>query len=272
MPSEIEFARKIYKKELNLNNEKTMREKAEQMAKNAEMKIQQAKEKERKYQENLEFQKKNNPNFRDYDENPLTIQSYEEFFVLSLFIPSLAFSACFIGLLEKLYKPNSSDFHFLLIILPIGWICIAYLFQKTHFSHHKIKFTNKCIEFYDYGKLKRQCEIIENKMAKPFFIYCDVSDKKQTFVFVYFLVILIGFFIYKPIMITIVYISFCFSYILIKFLFYLFLNKTLKGFSVFSFIQISNPIGTAFRSPLSIRYFVIYLYNDEIFFTKKYKH
>ena len=39
MPSEIEFARKIYKKELNLNNEKTMREKAEQMAKNAEMKI-----------------------------------------------------------------------------------------------------------------------------------------------------------------------------------------------------------------------------------------
>ena len=95
-----------------MNNEKTMLEKAEQMAKNAEMKIQQAKEKERKYQQNLEFQKKNNPNFRDYDENPLTIQSYEEFFVLSLFIPSLAFSACFIGLLEKLYKPNSSDFHF----------------------------------------------------------------------------------------------------------------------------------------------------------------
>ena len=44
-------------KGLNLNNEKIMREKAEQMAKNAEMKIQKAQTKEAKYQQWLENKK-----------------------------------------------------------------------------------------------------------------------------------------------------------------------------------------------------------------------
>lgn len=71
-------------KGLNLNNEKIMREKAEQMTKNAEMKIQKAQTKEAKYQQWLENKKQNDPNFRDYDENPLIIKSYEKFFVLTL--------------------------------------------------------------------------------------------------------------------------------------------------------------------------------------------
>lgn len=68
--------------------ENDIKQKAEQLRKNAEAKIQQAQIKEQKYQQWLENQKKNNPNFRDYDENPLIIQSYEEFFVFNI--------ACFI--------------------------------------------------------------------------------------------------------------------------------------------------------------------------------
>ena len=68
--------------------ENDIKQKAEQLRKNAEAKIQQAQIKEQKYQQDLEFQKKNNPNFRDYDENSLIIQSYEEFFVFNI--------ACFI--------------------------------------------------------------------------------------------------------------------------------------------------------------------------------
>ena len=72
-----------------MNNEKTMQEKVEQMAKNAEMKIQQTKEKERKYQENLEFQKKNNPNFRDYDKDPIIIKNIDEIFSSSVVVVAL---------------------------------------------------------------------------------------------------------------------------------------------------------------------------------------
>ncbi|MBQ9876644.1 MAG: hypothetical protein IJM31_06155 [Campylobacter sp.] len=247
-----------------MNNEKIMREKAEQMAKNAEMKIQQAQLKEQKYQQELEFQKKNNPNFRDYDKEPLIIQSYEEFFVLSLFFPSLMIGGFFYSLLEKFNGTNVDNFIWL-IIFPILWISIVFIFQRTHFSRHKIKFTNRYVEFYDYGKLKRQCEIIENKMAKPFFTCCDVSNRKDTIVIIYFMIMLVIFLFYKPILTIGLAVFFCFSYIFIRFFFYMFLNKSLKGFKIFPSIQIDNPVKTAIGSPLSIRYFMIYLYNDEIY-------
>lgn len=74
--------------------ENDIKQRAEQLRKNAEAKIQQAQIKEQKYQQWLENQKQNNPNFRDYDENPLIIQSYEEFFVLTLL--SSSFISCLI--------------------------------------------------------------------------------------------------------------------------------------------------------------------------------
>ncbi|MDA3076661.1 CCDC34 family protein [Campylobacter sp. JMF_04 NA10] len=248
-----------------MDNEKIMREKAEQMTKKAEMKIQQAKEKETKYQQWLKNKKQTDPNFRDYDANPLIIQSYEEFFVFSLFVPSLMISGIFYNLFEKLYLANSGNLDIWLILFPICWISIIFMFQKTHFSHHKIKFTNRYIEFYDYGKLKRRCEIVENKMAKPFFTCCDVSNHKQNIVTMYFMIMLVVFLFYKPILIVSLAVSFCFSYIFIRFFFYIFLNKSLKGFEIFSSIQIDNPAKTAIGSPLSIRYFMIYLYSDEIY-------
>ncbi|MBR4141701.1 MAG: hypothetical protein IKR42_07970, partial [Campylobacter sp.] len=84
--------------------ENDIKQRAEQLKKNAEAKIQKAQIKEQKYQQDLEFQKKNNPNFRDYDENPLIIQSYEEFFVLVMFMSSLMLSGMFFYICKDLYK------------------------------------------------------------------------------------------------------------------------------------------------------------------------
>ncbi|MDA3056116.1 MULTISPECIES: hypothetical protein [unclassified Campylobacter] len=254
-----------------MNNQNKMRERAEQLKKNAEAKIQKAQLKEQKYQQDLEFQKKNNPNFRDYDKDPLIIQSYEEFFVLSLFMPSGILSAYFYELLEDFYKFNSVSFNIIWLIIPLAWILIAYLFQKTHFSKHKIKFTNQYIEFIDNGKLKKQCEIIENKLVKPFFTSCNINNKIPMIAFVYCMILLAIFLYYKGakffITIFVMLIFFCFFYILIKFLFYLFLNKSLKGFLVFPFIQVTDKSFTAPGHGIlfSARYFLVYLYNDEIY-------
>gem|GEM_PF-1056839 len=99
-----------------MNNEKTMREKAEQMAKNAEMKIQQAKEKERKYQENLEFQKKNNPNLRNYDENPIIIKDYKpQVNLIGIFLMILAFV---ILCITKPEKVNGFTILSLMVAIP----------------------------------------------------------------------------------------------------------------------------------------------------------
>ena len=141
--------------------ENDIKQRAEQLRKNAEAKIQQAQIKEQKYQQWLENQKQNNPNFRDYDENPLIIQSYEEFFVLTLL--SSSFISCLIlfGLLENLwdYGTIEDKVFFWFSLIPITYIVIVAIFQKFKFKNHKIKFTNRYIEFYDYGKLKRQCKI-----------------------------------------------------------------------------------------------------------------
>lgn len=122
--------------------ENDIKQKAEQLRKNAEAKIQQAQIKEQKYQQWLENQKKNNSNFRDYDENPLIIQSYEEFFVLTLLVSFFLFACILAGMLNEL-----------------RWR----------------------IEFYDYGKLKRQCKILEEKLARPFFAQCTMKKSINVF-------------------------------------------------------------------------------------------
>lgn len=63
--------------------------------------------------------------------------------------------------------------------------------------------------------------------------------------------------------------SFYFSNLLIKLFFYLFINFSLKGFKIFPFINIADK---SYTTPsaysgigLTARYFMIYLYNDEIY-------
>ena len=252
-----------------MNNEKRMREKAEQMAKNAEMKIQKAQLKEQKYQQDLEFQKKNNPNFRDYDKEPLIIQSYEKFFVLTLFLSSLMFSGVFYWLVKDLYDGVNLQYSnfWKFGIFPTIYIIIVAIFQKFKFKNHTIKFTNKYIEFYDDGKLKRQCEIIYDELARPFFtswsgkwkrkwtdLFCIVIFIYASFVDLWFIVLVL---------------SFYFSNFLIKLFFYFFINFGLIGFKIFPFIWITKKTYTVPNAysgiGLTARYFMIYLHNDEVY-------
>ena len=254
-------------KGLNLNNEKIMREKAEQMAKNAEMKIQKAQLKEQKYQQDLEFQKKNNPNFRDYDKDPLIIQSYEEFFVLIMFLSSLLLSLIISYFCKELYKGSTiyASEYVGGFCLLFGYIFVISIFQKTHFSHHKIKFTNRYIEFYDYGKLKRQCEIISDELVLPFSeFYSKKSKLDSADIFIYLL--LIAFILVSKGFVLLIVICFYFSNFFIKFIIYLLINKNLKGFKIFPFIQISKPTFLlSYKNIFAMRYYLIYMYNYQIY-------
>ncbi|MDA3045619.1 CCDC34 family protein [Campylobacter sp. VBCF_06 NA8] len=251
-----------------MDNEKIMREKAEQMTKKAEMKIQQAKEKEAKYQQWLENKKQNDPNFRDYDENPLIIQSYEKFFVLLTFTPlylGFAFFYLIMNLMNKDWYVGG--FKFLSIFAAI-YIIVAYLIHKFRYKDNKIKFTNRYIEFYDDGKLKRQCEVIYDELARPFFVTWMGYWKYRIMD-----LISVGFVIFllfvEPSFIIFI-IAFYFSNFLINLCFYLFINMSLKGFKMFPFIRVTsmafpnpNPYGGGFV--LSARYYLIYLYNQKIY-------
>ena len=247
--------------------ENDIKRRAEQLKKNAEAKIQKAQIKEQKYQQDLEFQKKNNPNFRDYDENPLIIQSYEEFFVLTLFMGSLILSIILSYFCKELYKGYTiyaseyiSGFVFLCL-----YVIVISIFQKTHFSKHKIKFTNRYIEFYDYGKLKRQCEIISDELILPFSERCSKKLKLDSVdIFIYLL--LMAFIIVSKGFVLLIVICFYFSNIFIKFLIYLFINKNLKGFKIFPFIQISRPTFLlSYNNIFAMRYYLIYMYNYQIY-------
>ncbi|MBP3206767.1 MAG: hypothetical protein J6M21_00735 [Campylobacter sp.] len=252
-----------------MNNEKTMREKAEQMAKNAEMKIQKAQTKEAKYQQWLENKKQNDPNFRDYDENPLIIKSYEKFFVLTLNFSSFYLGFAFFCLITNLMNKNlyADGFKFL-SIFAIAYIAIVCIFQKFKYKDHKIKFTNRYIEFYDDGKLKKQCEIIYDELARPFFASWmgywkyRIMDLISVCLVIYF-----SFFDLKFIVFVI---SFYLSNFLIKLFFYFFVNFSLKGFKIFPFIRITgksytNRDGYGGGFVLSARYYLIYLHNDKAY-------
>ena len=240
-----------------------MREKAEQMAKNAEMKIQKAQTKEAKYQQWLENKKQTDPNFRDYDENPLIIKSYEKFFALTLFISSLCLSAILFYFIMNLFYKDwyASGLEFLSITM-VAYIVIVYIIHKFKFKNHKIKFTNRYIEFYDDGKLKRQCEIVRDKLVKSFCMATG-THRESLVIKISELIFLLGIIILSKGKFILIMVIFYFSAFLIKLFFYFFINVSLKGFKIFPFIRIATANITI--ATMSERYFMIYLYNDEIY-------
>lgn len=251
-----------------MNLENDIKQKAEQLRKNAEAKIQQAQIKEQKYQQWLENQKKNNPNFRDYDENPLIIQSYEEFFVLTLLVSSFLFACILAGMLNELRWREVPRELLWLSLIPMSYIIIVAIFQKFKFKNHKIKFTNRYIEFYDYGKLKRQCKILEDELARPFFTQCTMKKSIPDIFFDLFMILLIILsFLSSGILEMYFFISFYLANLILKFLFYIFTSKSLKNFKIFPFIQVNKPHHTVpmYGALLSARYYLVYLYNDEIY-------
>lgn len=74
-----------------------------------------------------------------------------------MFMVSLILSLIISCFCKDLYKGSVIDFdgYIAALFLLIGYIFVVTICQKQYFSNHKIKFCNKYIEFYDYGKLKK---------------------------------------------------------------------------------------------------------------------
>lgn len=206
-------------------------------------------------------------NKRDYDKEPLIIQSYEEFFVLIMFMVSLILSLIISCFCKDLYKGSVIDFdgYIAALFLLIGYIFVVTICQKQYFSNHKIKFCNKYIEFYDYGKLKKQSKIVASELILPFSTnYSKNSNFDIADIIIYSsLVVLI---IISKGFVFFIVISFYFSNLFIKFFIYLFINKRVNGFKIFPFIQIYKlTFLLSYNNSFAKRYYLIYLYNYKIY-------
>ncbi|MBQ9291688.1 MAG: hypothetical protein IJ211_00305 [Campylobacter sp.] len=157
-----------------MNNEKIMREKAEQMAKKAEAKLEQINEKARKYQErkienfdnwnknskNKNSDENSNTNKRDYDKDPIVLKSYSRLFssiasgsifgiALYLFIPLLFIK-------DEILKEEWYAY----LICAIGMALIEILgnFLKYYLvcvkEKNSIVLKNSKIDYFTNGKLK----------------------------------------------------------------------------------------------------------------------
>ncbi|MDA3079839.1 MULTISPECIES: hypothetical protein [unclassified Campylobacter] len=229
-------------------------------------------EREIKYQQDLEFQKKNNPNFRDYDENPLIIKNYERFFVLSSFLICLFVGGvCCVIFRDMFFYGEPFKFEPLSMVV-VFYFAFVYLWV-VKLNSFEIVFANRFIQFVDNGVVKRQIEISLEELSKPYFSYSSIGyDSSFVYNAVHFCVLLL-LIIAMPKIIIPFSIFFYLTNLLIKLFFHLLLNKSLKGFRVFSFIRISDGIFTsyAYGALLSHRYFMLHLYNNEIYYeVKKY--
>lgn len=154
-----------------------------------------------------------------------------------------------------------------LSIFAIAYIAIVCIFQKFKYKDHKIKFTNRYIEFYDDGKLKKQCEIIYDELARPFFTSWSGDWKYSKLMNLFPIAVFVCALFMEPLFIVFV-ISFYLSNFLIKLCFYLCLNISLKGFKIFPFIRVTNETygrPAAYNDTLNVRYYLVYLHNNEIY-------
>lgn len=87
-----------------------------------------------------------------------------------MFMASLILSLIISCFCKDLYKGSVIDFdgYIAALFLLVGYIFVVTICQKQYFSNHKIKFCNKYIEFYDYGKLKKQSKIVASELILPF--------------------------------------------------------------------------------------------------------
>ena len=102
-------------------------------------------------------------------------------------------------------------------------------------------------------------------MILPFSERCSKKLKLDSVdIFIYLL--LMAFIIVSKGFVLLIVICFYFSNIFIKFLIYLFINKNLKGFKIFPFIQISRPTFLlSYNNIFAMRYYLIYMYNYQIY-------
>lgn len=123
-----------------------IKQKAERLTKNAEMKIQKANEKEAKYQQEFELQNKSNPNLIDYDKEPLILRDYSGFPLilhnLAIFVFWIAASVFVIEFLDDFESGNLDLIQTEQTLIKFGSIVVLFLiFDYFNIIKSKKKYT-----------------------------------------------------------------------------------------------------------------------------------
>lgn len=240
-----------------MNNEKIMREKAEQMAKKAEAKLEQINEKARKYQErkienfdnwnknsknkNLDENSNLNTNKRDYDKDPLVLKSYSRLFSSIANGSTFYLSLYLFSILATFIRDKNFEEPFAYIYTSILMALILILgnFLKYHLTCIKEKtfivFKNSKIEYLTNGKLKffvgLEKVLIQGKSLTGSFtsfqpiwliFFCSIF-----FICIYML----PSFIIFPLFLLL-------GHIIYKVVWWLVINKSLKNFRLFNCINV----------------------------------
>lgn len=198
---------------------------------------------------------------RDYDKDPLIITDYSNFIDFTLCGASF-FCAMSLFLFAINYFDDKSDSFFTcfsFILIAFAFTLLTYVFFMF-FYRREIKFTSRCIEFIQKGKVKRRYCITKNHdMIRPFFVGdnkgLDLSDK--AFIFIIF----IGMTLISESLFLLFALAYYLSNLAIKFLLYLILNGNFWGFTAFPFIK----LGTKYLGFRARRHFLMYFYNEKIY-------
>ncbi|WP_298704880.1 hypothetical protein [uncultured Campylobacter sp.] len=210
-----------------------------------------------------------NSKARDYDKDPIAIKNYEKFFVYSSLVLLLPISTLHAFLIIDFINHDDIDIvqYFAILFIILLSIVIISIFTVIR-PRQEIKFTNNYIEFISDDLVEKRCEIDENALSLNFSIGILASlyeIGKSEKIFLYFIAIFMCVTWWNIFFIA-VFFTYLFGFLL-NFIFYLFINRNLKGFRALPFIRIARPsYGRWFRNkPVYPRYYLVYLYNQKIY-------
>ena len=208
---------------------------------------------------------------RDYDKEPLVIKSYERFVSMNLWLFSFFFGSMLMAIAyDLLYKNTFKNIGFnevlIFILFLLGMLALSYYYYAIR-HRYEIRFTNNSINFYRDGELRRASshKDLEEIIAKPFWrksLKLPRSDKIFWLVMFIFGIIAFGWFLIFYLFMI------CFSNMLFKLCFYIFLNRNLKYFRLFPIIIIDEPLyPNYFLSSeayiLAGKYYYVYIFNED---------
>ena len=214
-----------------------------------------------------------NSKARDYDKDPIVIKNYEKFFVYSFLVLLLPISTLHAFLIIDFINHEDIDivqYFAILFIILLSTVIIS-IFTIIR-PREEIKFTNKYIQFISDGLVEKRCEIDENALSLNFSIGILTSSYeigKSDKIFLYFIAIFMCVTWWNIFFIA-VFFTYLFGFLL-NLILYLFINRNLKGFRALPFIRIARPsYGRWFRNkPVYPRYYLVYLYNQKIYYEIK---
>ena len=142
-------------------------------------------------------------------------------------------------------------------------ILIAICIFKLIRSKHQIRFTDRYIEFIENGVVKRFCKVEFDELRRSFSIDVFISSEILQYICNLSLTIL-GLIALKWELLEIIFFIYLWGFLL-NFIFYLSVNKNLKGFRALPFIRVAEPTTNPGYHNILPRYYLIYIYNDKIY-------